>query len=363
MGEMLSKATLPGVLAQIRHVTPVRPATAQGLVAQVYAQVEREFGMLAPPVILHSPAPEALAASWAMLRESLIADGTQCREAKEAVAAEVSRANACPYCVDVHQATLEALLRSRPASGGGSAPAGGPPPAGGSIPTGGSLPTGGSGPADGSVPVGGPARSPELVAVTVTFHYLNRMVNVFLGPSPLPPRLPAPARGLMLRLFGLIMRPAAAKPRVPGAAAALLDPAPLPADLGWARDMPHLSRAFAGAAAAIDAAGRRSVPQEVRDLVTSCLNGWDGTPPGPSRAWLADPVSGLPPAQRPAARLALLTAMASYQVDQEVVNEFRRQAPSDLTLVEFTAWASLTAARLAIWRPHSDSHPTSQERT
>ncbi|SDI17681.1 carboxymuconolactone decarboxylase family protein [Nonomuraea jiangxiensis] len=327
MGEMLTKATLPGVLAQVRHVTPVRPAAAQGLVAQVYAQVEREFGMLAPPVILHSPAPQTLAASWAMLRESLLAEGTHSRETKEAVAAEVSRANSCPYCVDVHQATLDALLRTRPA------------------------------------PAGGPARSPELVAVSATFHYLNRMVNVFLGPSPLPPRLPVAARGLMLRLFGLIMRPAAAKPRAPGAAAALLAPAPLPADLAWARDVPHLAGAFAGAAAAIDAAGRRSVPQGVRELVTSCLDGWDGTPPGPSRAWLAEPVSGLPPAQRPAARLALLTAMASYQVDQEVVAEFRRQEPSDLTLVEFTAWASLAAARLAVRRSLSDSHPTPHERT
>jgi hypothetical protein len=315
MGEMLTKATLPGVLAQVRYVTPVRPSAARGLVAQVYAQMEREFGMLAPPMLLHSAAPEALASAWAMLRESLLAGGTYSRESKEAIATEVSRANACPYCVDVHQATQSALSSLgpsvRPFAAGGSAPAA------------------------------------ELVAVAVTFHYLNRMVNVFLGPSPLPPRLPAPARGLMLRLFGLIMRPAAAKPRPPGAAAALLPPAPLPADLAWARDVPHLARAFAGAVAAVEAAGHRSVPEDVRDLVTSRLSGWDGAAPGPSRAWVTGPLSGLPPALRPAAHLALLTAMASYQVDQEVVGAFMRQASSDRELVELTSWASLTAARSA----------------
>src|ERR1039457_6101964 len=44
-------------LTQVRHVTPVRIGAGPGLVRQVYRQVEREFGVLAPPMALHSPAP------------------------------------------------------------------------------------------------------------------------------------------------------------------------------------------------------------------------------------------------------------------------------------------------------------------
>ena len=41
-------------LAQIRHVIPAPPGTADATVAHVYQQMEREFGVLAPPVALHS---------------------------------------------------------------------------------------------------------------------------------------------------------------------------------------------------------------------------------------------------------------------------------------------------------------------
>jgi hypothetical protein len=57
-------------------------------------------------------------------------------------------------------------------------------------------------------------------------------------------------------------------------------------------------------------------------------------------------------ADRPAGRLALLTALASYQVDRSVVRQFRAGWPDDSTLVELTAWASLAAARrVGSWIP------------
>jgi hypothetical protein len=62
-------------LAQIRYVSPVMPGTAAGLVASVYTQAERDFGMVAPPLALHSPAPPLLAAAWVMLRETLLVTG------------------------------------------------------------------------------------------------------------------------------------------------------------------------------------------------------------------------------------------------------------------------------------------------
>ena len=109
MASMFLRAARRSSLAQIRHVAPVRPDAATGLVGRVYDQVERDFGMLAPPVALHSPAPAVLAASWLMLRETLIATGKVDRATKEAVGTAVSLGNTCPYCVEVHSATLGGL--------------------------------------------------------------------------------------------------------------------------------------------------------------------------------------------------------------------------------------------------------------
>src|SRR5436190_17347640 len=115
MGRLLGRVSRRGAMAQIRYVAPVRPGAAQDPVATVYAQVEQDFGMLAPPVGLHSPAPGALAACWAMLRETLIA-GPGERAAREAVAAGVSLGNTCPYCVQVHATLLYGLAGGRDAA-------------------------------------------------------------------------------------------------------------------------------------------------------------------------------------------------------------------------------------------------------
>lgn len=171
---MFVRTALRRSLGQIRHVTPVRPRSAPDLVDRVYRQVERDFGLLAPPVALHSPAPECLAACWLMLREALVADGQADRAAKEAVAAAVSQSNACPYCVEVHGASLHGL------AGAGAAEA---------------LVAGEldsitdariravatwarAGGRDSSSPAPTAAQLPELIGVAVTFHYLNRMVNI-----------------------------------------------------------------------------------------------------------------------------------------------------------------------------------------
>ena len=323
-------------LGQIRHVSPVPPRKAEGLVARVYAQTERDFGMLAPPVALHSPAPAVLAGAWVMLRETLLAAGTAGRAEKEVVAAATSAANSCPYCVSVHGAAIRGLAR-------------------GAIPD--QIAAGHAEEiTDGrlrevacfarqssqrfpqkSTPVG---YIPELAAVAVTFHYLNRMVNVFLPDSLLPASAPSALGGAFLRVLGSVMlSPDAA----PGASLSLLPAAPLPADLAWSAGEPRVAAALARAAAAMEEAGARAVPEHVREVVIEQLRNWDGRPPGPSPAWAGTLAAGLPPADRPAARLALLTALASYQVGPADVDDLRCRG--DEMLIGLTSWASMAAAR------------------
>ncbi|MFC7615889.1 carboxymuconolactone decarboxylase family protein [Actinokineospora soli] len=202
MGTLIRLA-LRRTLGQIRHVSRVRPGRGGDLVVGVHRQVEADFGLLAPPIALHTAAPPALAAAWAMLRESLVARGRVARSAKESVAAGVSERNRCPYCVEVHSATLAALdaepsevdpLAEWARTGGGAVA---PFPC---------------------------TDAPEVVGTAVTFHYLNRMVSVFLGDSPLPPAMPASARDTARQVLGKVMRPHAVREHRPGRSLEFLSP-------------------------------------------------------------------------------------------------------------------------------------------
>jgi len=323
-------------LAQIRYVSPVMPGTASGLVAGVYAQAERDFGMVAPPLALHSPAPSALAASWAMLRETLLVTGQADRVDKEVVAATVSAANTCPYCVAVHTAAAQDLIPGLDAAGIAAGNLVDPrlkEIAGWARSSG--LP--------GSVQSTPPGSFAELAGVAVTFHYLNRMVTVFLPDSPLPPMTPKAVGGWVMGMLASAMTSGSP---VPGAALDMLPDAQLPEEFSWAAGDSRIAAALAGAVAAIEDAVVEVVTPPVRELVAGRLRGWDGRPLGPSRAWADEAVAGLDEADQPAGRLAILTALAPSQVGKADVNDFRSAANAgDEAVVSLTAWASMAAAR------------------
>lgn len=322
-------------LTQVRYVSPVRRGAARGLAGRVYAQVERDFGVLAPPVALHSPAPEVMAASWLMLREILVVAGDAGRTAKEAVAAAVSRGNTCPWCSTVHSSTFAGLSGSDGSDPGLRAIA---------------AWAADSGTEQGALrrqPAFPAGQAPELTGTAVILHYFNRMVNVFLTEVPLPPGVPKMMLRPVMRMLGGGIQAAARQPHQPGASLDLLPAAALPRDVSWAAGRPVVADAIARACGAVETAADHAVPSPVRDIVMTELGNWHGEPRGPSRAWTDAPLAALPAAHRPAGRLALLTALASYQVDRKVVDEFRAGGASDAALIELTSWASLAAARRA----------------
>jgi hypothetical protein len=346
-------------LVQIRYVSPVRRGAAKGLTDRVYEQVVREFGILAPSVALFSPAPQVLAASWVMLRETLLAASTVERSAKEAVATMVSLGNACPWCATVHRKMVSGLtggliLADHPAEPVADARL--------QAVTAWARDCGTSEGARLHEPPCPAVQAPELIGTAVLFHYYNRMVNVFLTELPLPPGAPKMALGPVMHILDRRMRPAAERRYQPGTSLELLPPAAaVPRDLSWSSGDPVTEDAFARGCAAVEAAGVRSVPSSVRDLVLAELEDWHGEPRGPSRAWADSAVAALPMADQPAGRLALLTALASAQVDRSVVQAFRARRAGDATLVELTAWASLAAARrVGTWIPAGGGLPPGQ---
>jgi len=71
-----------------------------------------------------------------------------------------------------------------------------------------------------------------------------------------------------------------------------------------------------------------------------------------SRTWVNEATANLPDANQVIGKLALLTAVAPHQIDEEIIGAFRVNQAPDAQLVGVTAWASFQAARrIASWLP------------
>jgi AhpD family alkylhydroperoxidase len=325
----------------VKYVSVVSPRSADGVVREVYDQARKELGMLPDAVTMFSASSEVGVATWAPFRETLLVTGHVPRVVKEAVAGQVSKLNECPYCVDAHTIMLY---------GGGA----------GSFAT--SLLSGTEfdgdpqlravtdwaarnmlRPAEPALAPFPAEQIPEIVGIVVEFHFLNRVVNVLLDGTFLPGT--DRAKKIARRVAGKVMSKRIKAKRVPGEAAGLVGGYPLPADLSWAAPAPGVAAAYAALAAVTDSAAQRVVPDSVVELVNRTLDGWDGRFPGPSRAWLDEPLASLPAADRSSGRLALLTALAPFQSTDGDVEAYRAEYPDDADLLALLTWAAFSAAR------------------
>jgi AhpD family alkylhydroperoxidase len=266
------------------------------------------------------------------------------REIKEAVAAAVSNLNACPYCVDAHTIMLDAAGEGRTAEAISSSRYD-------EIP-------------DGKIrlivewasttctpkseailkPPFSRQEAPEIIGTAVFYHYVNRMVTVLLGSTPLPSNQRW-LKGSMKKVAGWMFSDALHRSKTVGDALHFLPKADLPVDLHWAKKASNVAWAYASFAAAVDKVGEYALPLEVRAHVQEEINEWNGKTSELSLAWSEDAISRFDEATQDAARLALLTALAPYKIDESVVSAFRKHFPGDDKLVGALAWASFTAAR------------------
>lgn len=327
----------------IKYIQPVKPNSAEGLVAQIYAQIKGEFGALVEPFTLHSPLPGLVAGAWSACRESLLV-GSVRRDIKEAVAATVSRINRCPYCVDAHTIMLNAASAYSSAS---SISHGRDDqiqdPAVRSI-VAWAAATRSPGAEILLSPPFSREDAPEIIGTAVFFHYVNRMVTVLLSETPLPVNHQW-LKGPLKRVAGWFFSRAVRRPKPLGASLEFLPETELPADLGWAETAPNIAGAFARFASVIDGIGRDLLPAELRACVREHMQAWDGKDPGLGRHWVEPTLNGLNEASKAAGRLTLLTAMAPHHVNGSVVHDFARHFPGDDKLLGALAWASFTSAR------------------
>jgi AhpD family alkylhydroperoxidase len=334
----------------IRHIKAVPPRQAYGLVADVYGQMKNEF-QLVPPVTLHSPIPELLAAVWGMLRESIVA-GPVDRLLREVVCESVSAVNECSFCVDAHsmllagaaaRTTADAIRANRLDLINDSKTRGVAEWAFANRQPGAEILR---------QPPFTSDEAPEIIASAACFHYIDRLVQVFLpdGPVALPSKLRW-LRGATIGVAGAVAGKRIMQRYVTpgGAVGAIPQAAPSP-EFGWTAARPALAAAFGNAETVIEGLGQKTLTYRVRQLVQDRVATWTGEKPGVSRSWVEDAVKDLDEHDRAAGRLVLLVAFAPYQIDEEIIEGFRDRQPADTDLLAAVSWASFIATRrIAGW--------------
>jgi AhpD family alkylhydroperoxidase len=332
----------------MRFIEPVKPRDAEREVARIYDEVRRDFGLLQDPAgnspfLIHSVHPELLAAMWAAFYETVLAEGRVSRADKEAIAATVSRINDCPFCLEAHALLTDVAgdAHDRRALMTGRIDG---------IPSGRRRELAAWAAATRQpqhrlvrCPPFSRHESPEVIGTAVTFHYINRLVEVFQGHQPLSTG-PGP-RAFTIPVVSWLARRAMRRSRPPGRFVADSAAAALPADFGWARSAPAVASTQARFVAAVELAGRAALPEPCRQRVTSILAEWDGVDLPLAADWLDEVESGLDHESRSGTRLTVLAALAPYRVDEKTVEQFRRFRPLDRDLVGAVAWAALNAAR------------------
>ncbi|MEV6305487.1 carboxymuconolactone decarboxylase family protein [Actinoplanes sp. NPDC051861] len=281
-----------------RYIMSDPMETATGATARIFAQSRRELGAPFAPHL--APVPALHAATWTLLRESLLA-GEAPRARKEAAALAVSVANRCPFCIDAHGALLHATGAHRLARAvlRGETP---PDPDDAAVVTWASASGSGLGP----VPAP-PSQAAEFAGTVLVSHFINRMVDV-LRPGSL---LISPLR----RLAGAALSRRVRRP---------------------VRANDSIGTAYACFSWEAHAGGELLSPPS-RRLVSEAVADWNGEHPPPGDPWLPRTVASAPAAEREAVRLALLAAVAPYRLT--VAPELR----TDERTVRIVAFGAVTA--------------------
>jgi AhpD family alkylhydroperoxidase len=312
-----------------RFFTPAKASAATGLTAEVYRQLREDFLGPVPTFQALSTVPEVLAATWALVREALLAGDTS-RVDREVVASAVSRANRCRFCVDAHVMLLHALGEHELAE---VIARGDTPPR----PRHAQLCHWAEASRNPRAAAWTSPYRPEVTGTLLAFHFINRIVSALLAPDLLPGGL---QRSPVVRSVGGRLYARTARQRKePGRSLPLLVAGTTPPT--WAGDSP-VGVAYASLKVAATKGGEL-LSDVARQTITATVRWEDGRHPARPGEWAAELVRDLPDADRVGTRMALLAAFAPGAIAPGDVALWRVSHPADADLVRLVAYGAITA--------------------
>jgi AhpD family alkylhydroperoxidase len=325
-----------------RLFTPPPAKLATGLAADVYAQLSSDFMGPAPTFTALSPTPELLAATWALMRESLLA-GQAPRVDKELVAAAVSRANRCQFCVDAHVILIHAVGEHDLAETIAAGKTPGEPHLAGLRDWAVASRT----PRQAKRP-GPSGHVEEYLGTLLAFHFINRGVSALLGENLLPGNLQRSP--LVRNIGGRAYARSTRRLLEPGKSLPLLAGIPIGSPPAWAGSSP-IGVAYA-ALRSVAGRGAALLGDEARALVVQTVDALDGAHPKRPTDWAWSLVRDLPTEDRLGARIALLAAFSPAAISLGDAALWKQTRPADADLIHLVAFGAMTAV------DHVEAHLT-----
>jgi AhpD family alkylhydroperoxidase len=302
----------------VRYIQAVSPRKSTGLNKRIFTQMQLENAGVHGPFLIHATQPNLLAAVWALFRETQLASGVP-RAHQETIALLIAKENRCPWCVEAHQLALHTQQPDpemvawykanpdplKPSSMQGSS---------------------------------GQAMIAYRAAVLL-WQYINRMTNVLLVESAWQNfgGLRGPLTRVMGYVFGAFFLN---RQYVPGRSLEFITKVPLPEHLAWAEPHHSIAAPLAYFHHQVNQLAAPIIPEPVQHFVLEYVHKHCGQNMGMSRRWADDAVTWLEPAQQPVAKMLLLTALASYQIDDGLIFQVRQTLPADDDLLAVLAWGS-----------------------
>lgn len=332
-------------MEKLKYIKKIPPKQATGELKKIYDMIGKSWsGPMPGPWLMLASTPELLNVIWINAALNMFS-GSLKHDEWNVIAASISKMNRCPYCLEAHGMLIDAYASNDTAK---------------YIEMGRidriedpyfkslaewSFSTTTKAPIISNPPFN-IDKAPEAIMTVLSFHLINRMVNIFLYESGMP----------VPELFGLKKLMASlAKPMMRKMIDSmvfdekeLLSLAPmstLPADMPWAKTNRRVAEAVTRQATAFERVGNETVPKPVRDLLNHQLEFWDGNNVSASQEWINDTLSKLDDGLKPIGKLVLLTAFASYKVDKQIVEDVQIVLPGDSNLVKTVAYASFATAR------------------
>lgn len=330
------------MLNQVRYL-PVQPKNEQALKKQIYKQINKDFGLVVDPFRLHALLPKLLAGVWAACRETELV-GIAPRNVKELVAACVSETNNCPYCVDAHTMLLNSVGEQSLSKNISQ----------GNIDN--IIDKDLRDIADWALS----SRSPhseklvnplfpedwraELIGMAVFYHYLNRMVHVFLPEQLLPVKNKA-TKQILKQIAGWVFSFTVNRKKSEGTALVFLEPTTLPIDMQWAAPRQNLAQGFSQMATIIEQLVDQHIPDIVHSTYSEFLEQWQGEDAPLDITWLAEHHENIDEKYHSMIDLALIITTSPYRVTEQQIERFIQDHTQPETLLVTAAWASFSAAR------------------
>lgn len=298
----------------------VKHIKAQDEVKEIFEELRKDMGDVVEPISLHVNNPKLLEAIWLILREVVIVDGALDRMQKEAIGASVSESNRCGYCVDAHTIMLIGLDNAQISK----AIERGEPEIIADAFTKNIVKWGLENRKFDSIIVKYPPftlrMAPEAIGTAVFFHYLNRMVFAFLGPTILPLNIPI-MKGAMKKLAGLkFSKTLNAKKEykiLPTIEETNTDM------IMWAKTNDQVYRVFANFNVVINRLAIKYIPISVQKKMKALINQWGGKDEFINDQSLAEFLTCVHEDEKPLATVLYIQAFSPNKMNKKYMDLLR----------------------------------------